>query len=303
MSQYETSNRTPLTAKQSASVYRVLQSRAAMGQKALSFELFPPREGAEDQLWRTFQALLDAKADFISVTYGAGGSNQEKSFEVLERMAPEILTIGHLTCIGASRQSTNDTIKRFEQAGVRAVLALRGDAPKDRPNALADGELKTALELVELVREETSLEVGVAAFPEGHIESPSLAHDARVLQMKQAAGAAFAVTQLFFGVGFYTDMLAQADKVGATLPIVPGLMPVSNAKQLLRMADMSGAAVPTELAHQLETADEVTARRIGMDYTIALGKQLLEAGAPGLHIFTLNRSEAALELAAGVGLL
>jgi methylenetetrahydrofolate reductase (NADPH) len=121
--------------------------------------------------------------------------------------------------------------------------------------------------------------------------------------MKQAAGAAFAVTQLFFGVEFYTDMLAQADKVGATLPIVPGLMPVSNAKQLLRMADMSGAEVPTELAHQLETADEATARRIGMEYTISLGKQLLEAGAPGLHIFTLNRSEAALELAAGVGLL
>jgi methylenetetrahydrofolate reductase (NADPH) len=121
--------------------------------------------------------------------------------------------------------------------------------------------------------------------------------------MKQAAGAAFAVTQLFFGVEFYTEMLSEAEKVGATLPIVPGLMPVSNAKQLLRMADMSGAAVPTELAHQLETADEATARRIGMDYTIALGKQLLEAGAPGLHIFTLNRSEAALELAAGVGLL
>jgi methylenetetrahydrofolate reductase (NADPH) len=303
MSQYETSNRTPLTAKQSANVYRVLQSRAAMGQKALSFEFFPPREGAEDQLWSTFEAVLDAKADFISVTYGAGGSNQEKSFEVLERMAPEILTIGHLTCIGASRRSTHDTIKRFEQAGVRSVLALRGDAPKDRPNALADGELKTALQLVELVRDETSLEVGVAAFPEGHIESPSLAHDARVLKMKQAAGAAFAVTQLFFGVEFYTEMLSEAVKVGATLPIVPGLMPVSNAKQLLRMADMSGAAVPTELAHQLESADEATARRIGMDYTIALGKQLLEAGAPGLHIFTLNRSEAALELAAGVGLL
>lgn len=303
MSQYETSSRTPLTAKQSETVYRVLQSRAAMGQKSLSFEFFPPREGAEQQLWDTFQAVLDAKADFISVTYGAGGSNQEKSFEVLERMAPQVLTIGHLTCIGASRNSTLETIKRFEQAGVRSVLALRGDAPKDRPNALADGELKTALQLVELVRDETSLEVGVAAFPEGHSESPSLAHDARVLQMKQAAGAAFAVTQLFFGVDFYTEMLAQAENAGASLPIVPGLMPVSNAKQLLRMAEMSGAAVPTELAHQLETADEATARRIGMEYTVSLGKQLLDAGAPGLHIFTLNRSEAALELAAGVGLL
>lgn len=303
MSHFETSPRTPLSAKQTANVYRVLRSRAELGQKSLSFEFFPPKEGAEEQLWNTFQAVLDVKADFISVTYGAGGSNQEKSFEVLDRMAPEILTIGHLTCVGASRASTQSTIKRFEQAGVRSVLALRGDAPKDRPNALADGELKTALELVDLVREVSSLEVGVAAFPEGHSESADLAHDARVLQMKQAAGAAYAVTQLFFGVDYYTNMVAQAAAVGATLPIVPGLLPVSNAKQLLRMAQMSGAAVPIELAHQLETSDEATARRIGMDYTIALGKQLLAQGAPGLHIFTLNKSEAALELAAGVGLL
>lgn len=303
MSHFETSSRTPLSSKQSSSVYRTLRSRAELGEKSLSFEFFPPREGAEGQLWETFEAVLDVKADFVSVTYGAGGSNQEKSFEVLDRMAPQVLTIGHLTCVGASRESTRATIKRFEQAGVRSVLALRGDAPKDRPNALADGELKTAIELVDLVREVSSLEVGVAAFPEGHAESASLDHDARVLQMKQAAGAAYAVTQLFFGVDHYTGMVANAASVGATLPIVPGLLPVSNVKQLLRMAEMSGAAVPTELAHQLETSDEATARRIGMDYTINLGRQLLANGAPGLHIFTLNKADAALELAAGVGLL
>jgi methylenetetrahydrofolate reductase (NADPH) len=121
--------------------------------------------------------------------------------------------------------------------------------------------------------------------------------------MKQAAGAAYGVTQLFFGVKHYTDMVEAAQRHGATLPIIPGLMPVSNVKQLLRMAQMSGAAVPSTLAHQLESTDEATARRIGMDYTIDVGLRLLEAGAPGLHIFTLNKTEAAMELAAVVGLI
>ena len=277
-----------------------------MGQKSLSFEFFPPKEGSatsEDSLWATFDAVLGVSADFISVTYGAGGSNQAKSFEVLDRMAPEILTVGHLTCVGASRASTLETVGRFQQAGVRSVLALRGDAPKDRPEALAEGELKTALDLVELVHAQTTLEIGVAAFPEVHPESGSLEHDARVLALKQAAGASFAVTQLFFGVEHYTAMLAAGAAAGVKLPVVPGLMPVSNAKQLLRMAAMSGAAVPAALAAQLESADDAEGRRIGMEYTIQLGKDLLAAGAPGLHIFTLNKSEAALELAAGVGLI
>jgi methylenetetrahydrofolate reductase (NADPH) len=130
-----------------------------------------------------------------------------------------------------------------------------------------------------------------------------LGHDASVLWQKQAAGASFAVTQLFFGVDYYTRLVSEGHEAGVTLPIVPGLMPVSNAKQLLRMAAMSGAKVPEQLAHQLEISDEATARKIGMEYTIQLGKDLLAAGAPGLHIFTLNRSEAALELAAGVGLI
>ena len=303
MSQYVTPSRTPLPAAAHSSVYNLLQARAAQGQKSLSFEFFPPREGTEHAMWETFENVLAVNADFVSLTYGAGGSNQHKSLEVLDRMAPQILTVGHLTCVGASRQSTREVIRHFESAGVRSILALRGDAPKDDPDALEKGQLKTALDLVELVRSETSLEVGVAAFPEGHPESPSLDHDAKVLQMKQAAGAAYGVTQLFFGVKHYTDMVEAAQRHGATLPIIPGLMPVSNVKQLLRMAQMSGAAVPSTLAHQLESTDEATARRIGMDYTIDVGLRLLEAGAPGLHIFTLNKTEAAMELAAGVGLI
>ena len=303
MSENPIAPRSTLNSHEKRAVFPLLQARAARGEKSLSFEFFPPKEGAEGTLWETFDAVLGVAADFISVTYGAGGSNQEKSFELLDRMAPEILTVGHLTCVGASRESTRRTIGRFAEAGVSSVLALRGDAPKDNPDALAQGELKTALELVELVHSETTLEVGVAAFPEGHPESPELDHDARVLWQKQAAGASFAVTQLFFGVDHYRSLLEAGRRHGVNLPIVPGLMPVSNARQLLRMAAMSGAAVPADLAHRLENSDDATARKIGMDYTIQLGRDLLAAGAPGLHIFTLNKSEAALELASGVSLI
>ena len=303
MSSFSGAERTPLTKAQRGTVSDVLAARQLLGQKSLSFEFFPPREGSEESLWQTFDKIMGLNTDFVSVTYGAGGSNQDKSLAVLEHMASEVLTIGHLTCVGASRASTSIAVKNFEQAGVRSILALRGDSPKDQPNALAQGELKTALEVVDLVHEITSLEVGVAAFPEGHPESPDLFHDSKVLSLKQQAGAKYAITQLFFGANHYRRMVDLAAQAGSTMPIIPGLMPVSNAKQLLRMAAMSGAAVPDFLAEKLSTADEATARKIGMDFTIQLGQELLAQGAPGLHIFTLNKAEAAIELAVGVGLV
>jgi methylenetetrahydrofolate reductase (NADPH) len=240
--------------------------------------------------------------DFVSVTYGAGGSNRETSLAVVDRMAKQVLTIGHLTCVGATRASTREVIDRFEAAGVSSILALRGDSPRDNPNALAEGELKTALELVELVARDTNLEVGVAAFPEKHPESPDLAHDAKVLSLKQSAGASYAMTQLFFTVEAYTDLVESSKQAGATMPIIPGLMPISNADRIVRMAEMSGAKLPTELLKKFETADEAQARIIGMDYSIKLASDLVAAGAPGLHIFSLNLAKAALEVARGAGL-
>ena len=285
-------------------VREALAIRSAAGEPTLSFEFFPPRnqEEAAEQLWRSFDALMEVNPDFVSVTYGAGGSNRETSLAVVERMAKEVMTIGHLTCVGGSRQSTADTIARFKAAGVHSILALRGDAPLDNPDALETGELKTALELVELVRETSDLEVGVAAFPEVHPESPNMAHDSMVLALKQRAGASYGMTQLFFTVKAYTDLVESARAAGATMPIIPGLMPVGNAAKVLRMAEMSGASVPVELLSRLENASEAEARIIGMDYSIKLGRELIEAGAPGLHIFSMNLSKAALEVARGAGL-
>jgi methylenetetrahydrofolate reductase (NADPH) len=269
----------------------------------LSFEFFPPRDDeANLSLWRHYDKLLEVQPDFVSVTYGAGGSSRETSLAVVDRMANDILTIGHLTCVGSTNASSLEIIKHFEAAGVRSILALRGDAPLADPDALSKGELKTALELVELVRTNTDLEVGVAAFPEKHPESQSLLHDAKVLSLKQSAGARYAMTQLFFSVEAYLRLVETAESTGATMPIVPGIMPISNAAKVLRMAQMSGAAVPVDLLEKLQNADESTAKRIGMDFSIQLANDLLAAKAPGLHVFTLNYSKAALEVAAGCGL-
>jgi methylenetetrahydrofolate reductase (NADPH) len=287
-----------------ATISQVSAARKAAAEPTLSFEFFPPKdEAGEANLWSAFQKLLEVSPDYVSVTYGAGGSNRERSLAVVDRMAGQVLTIGHLTCVGATKQSTLEILQHFERAGVGAILALRGDAPKDDPDALGKGELKTALELVELVHESTKLEVGVAAFPEVHPESPNMEHDSKVLALKQAAGAGFAVTQLFFSVQAYLDLVASAQAAGATLPIIPGVMPISNAKQVVRMAELSGAAIPAELIAKFDAAaDESEARVIGMAYSTQLAKDLVAAGAPGVHIFTLNHHAAAIELARGAGL-
>lgn len=301
----KSTHRSPAAAPIAESVSGILSERESKGEATLSFEFFPPKDDSGlEKLWNTFDKLLEAKPDFVSVTYGAGGSNREKSFAIVERMAPRVLTIGHLTAVGASKESTLEILGRYRAAGVKTILALRGDAPKDQPDALERGDLRSALELVKLAKDAHGFEIGVAAFPEVHPESPDLAHDARVLKLKQDAGATFAMTQLFFSLEAYQSLITANRAAGVDLPVFAGLMPVANARNVIRMAELSGAAIPQELLAALESArDEEEARRIGMAYTIELGKQLLEAGAPGLHIFTLNQAGPALEVARGVGLV
>ena len=285
------------------SVFQVITARSAVQQPTLSFEFFPPKddEGAES-LWRSYEKLLEVSPDFVSVTYGAGGSNRETSLAVVDRMAKDLLTVGHLTCVGSTFDGTREIIRRYEDAGVRSILALRGDSPQGDPDALAKGELKRALDMVELARNETSLEIGVAAFPEIHPESPDMEHDAKVLALKQSAGASYAMTQLFFTVDAYRELVEVSKKAGATLPIIPGLMPISNVARIIRMAEMSNASIPADLLAKLSDASEDQARVIGMDYTIKLARDLIDAGAPGIHIFSLNLAKAALEVARGAGL-
>lgn len=303
MSDYRLLRTAPQSAGEITSVNQAIQARASQNQRTLSFEFFPPKDDeSAASLWKHYEILLEAQPDFVSVTYGAGGSSRSTSLAVVDRMAKDVLTVGHLTCVGATEVSSRETIAHFEQAGVSSILALRGDPPLNDPGALEVGEMKTALDLVNLTRSVSSLEIGVAAFPEVHPESPSMQHDAEVLRLKQDAGASFAMTQLFFSVEAYLRLIRAADQAGSRMPIVPGLMPISNAAKVLRMAQMSGAEVPRQLLEKLENATESDARQIGMDYSIRLANDLLEAGAPGLHVFTLNYSKAALEVARGCGL-
>lgn len=269
----------------------------------VSFEFFPPKDAIGiDTLRNTFAKLLDLAPDFISVTYGAMGSNQETSLSVVEEFAPQVPTIAHLTCIGATEANIKGLLQRYESAGVAGVLALRGDLPATFEGDPL-GDFQHADQLVSLVKTSSKLTLGVAAFPEKHPQSASLEDDLVVLKRKETLGAELAMTQLFFDIEAYSTLVSNSREHGITMPIVPGLMPISNAKQVLRMADMSGASIPKDLLNDLANAsDEVQARQIGMEFSIALGRELLDRGAPGLHVFTLNHHKAATELLEGIGL-
>ncbi|MEN9604084.1 MAG: hypothetical protein RLZZ06_1069 [Actinomycetota bacterium] len=270
---------------------------------SVSFEFFPPKDQAGfENLLSNFANLETLKPDFASVTYGAMGSNQESSLAVVEKLAKRIPTIAHLTCIGSTKSKIAELLGRYESAGVAAVLALRGDVPANFEGDSL-GEFQNANELVSVIRERSSLAIGVSAFPEKHPESPSFSHDIEILKLKQDNGARFAMTQMFFDIEAYTSLVANARSAGVTMPIVPGVMPIANAKQVLRMAEMSGAAIPTELMNDLNSAhDDAEAKSIGMAFSVELSKELLNRGAPGLHIFTLNQFTSANELITGIGL-
>ena len=280
-----------------------LSSLSDTSRPTLSFEFFPPKDEAGFQTFlESFGHLNKLRPDFASVTYGAMGSNQETSLAVVEAIAAKTPTIAHLTCIGATEAKIANLLGRYESAGVAGLLALRGDIPK---NFEGDplGDFQNATQLVELAHNISKLKIGVSAFPEKHPESPNLAHDISILKLKQDAGASFAITQMFFEVDAYFSLVAEARSAGVTIPIVPGVMPIANAKQVLRMAEMSGAVVPENLLKDFANSeDDQSTREIGMAFSIDFAKRLISGGAPGVHVFTLNQHLAATELVKGIGI-
>ncbi len=281
----------------------------ARGERSFSFEFFPPKtDEGERQLWRALRELEPLAPTFVSVTYGAGGSTRDRTIRVTERIANEttLTPMGHLTCVGSSRSELRQIIGSYAAAGVRNVLALRGDPPggvnaawEPHPDGLAYAE-----ELVRLLRQLGDFSVGVAAFPEKHPEAPDLDSDARYLAAKCAAGADFAITQLFFTAADYFALVERAARYGCDIPIIPGIMPVTNVKQIQRMAELSGAKFPPALAARLlEVEDDPLAvRAIGVEFASELCDELLAGGAPGLHFYTLNRSTATREIYQRMGL-
>ena len=298
-----------------ASARRLPSSASTIGEllssggRAFSFEFFPPKtDEGERLLWQAIRELEGLQPSFVSVTYGAGGSTRDRTVRVTQRILEEttLLPMAHLTCVGATVAELRSVIGSYADAGLRNVLALRGDPPTGIGSqwVQTEGGLAHADELVRLVRSLGDFCVGVAAFPEKHPESVSLDEDARVLAAKQEAGAEFAVTQLFFRAEDYVDLVDRARAAGCTMPIIPGLMRLTNISLIDRFAVLAGTAFPDDLAARFRAVgdDAAAVHALGVEAASELATELLDAGAPGLHFYTLNRSTSTREIYAGLGL-
>jgi len=267
------------------------------GEPSFSFEFFPPKTPeAEEVLWRSIREIEQLRPTFVSITYGAGGTTRDGTIRVTERVAQDtsLTPLGHLTCVSHSRDELRSVIGAYAGAGVRNVLALRGDPPggPSQPWVAHPEGLNHAVELVELVRELGDFCVGVAAFPDKHPEAKDFDSDARVLAAKAAAGADYAITQMFFGADDYFRLVDRASALGCDIPILPGIMPVTNIKQIQRMAELTGMALPKVVTDQLHAVadDPAAVRAVGIEVASELCDRLLAGGAPGIHFITLNRS-------------
>lgn len=268
-----------------------------------SFEFFPPKDDTQQrQLWQTVRRLEALGPDFISVTYGASGSTRDRTIRVTEDIAQHttLRTMAHLTCASQSKDQLRQVIGSYAAAGLRHVLAIRGDppgGPREPWEAHPEG-LGNATELVSLVRELGDFCVGVAGFPDVHPENQDADLDARILVAKADAGASFAITQLFFGAQDYFDLVARVRALGCDIPIIPGIMPVTGLAQIERFAELSGAALPTWVTDRLHEVgdDKDRVRAVGIDIATEISQTLLDGGAPGLHFYTQNRSLATREI-------
>ncbi|PDQ34238.1 MAG: hypothetical protein B5766_12405 [Candidatus Lumbricidophila eiseniae] len=275
----------------------------------ISFELFPPRtDAAALALGRTIDRLSDTDPDFISVTFGAGGTSRERSLTVLRYILEHtrIDPMAHLTCVGSSRAEATELVQQFLDAGIRSFLALRGDPPAEHPNGFSLGDLASAAELVHLIRTTHGGELdrlAVAAFPTGHAKSRTVQQDIETLLVKQSAGATLAITQLFWRADDYHGFVAQAREAGVRIPILPGVMPVTSAARLARLAELTGVEPPVELARTLESEPDASRQtEYGVAFSTELVRDVLAGGAPGIHLYTFNRHEAVLDVITRLGL-
>jgi methylenetetrahydrofolate reductase (NADPH) len=263
-----------------------------------SFEFFPPKtEAGERNLYAALAELRTLEPSFVSVTYGAGGSTREKTIEIVKRIREQygLEAMAHFTCVGASVPELRATLEEMRAAGIDNVLALRGDPPAgEEVWRKTEGGLEYSRELVELISEEYPFAIGAACFPETHIHATSREEDLEHLARKVGAGVDFLITQLFFDNALYFDFLARARAAGISVPIIPGVMPITQVGQVERMASMCGASIPAPLQRELRARgeDPEAVLDFGVAYATLQCAELLAAGAPGIHFYTLNRSPA-----------
>jgi methylenetetrahydrofolate reductase (NADPH) len=269
---------------------------------AISFEFFPPKdqEGVS-RLFSTVADLAPFAPSYVSVTYGAGGSTRQLTVDLVGRIQKEvgIDAMAHLTCVGATREELGGVLDQLESAGVQNVIALRGDPPKGADSFVTPaGGFGHASELAAFIKARGTFCIAGACYPEKHPEADTLEVDLGHLKRKVDAGAEFLVTQLFFDNADYFSFVERARALGIRVPIVAGIMPVTNVSQIKRFTAMCGAHMPSELMQKLETvaADPDAVGEIGVDHAVQQCRALLEGGAPGIHFYTLNRSKATVEI-------
>jgi methylenetetrahydrofolate reductase (NADPH) len=279
-------------------VARIDEIIASKGAPVFSFEFFPPKsDEGEANLRRALRELSPLAPDFVSVTYGAGGTTRDRTVDIVASLRQEfgLEAMAHFTCVNATVDDLRGTLTRMRDAGVENVLALRGDPPEgvDRWTK-TEGGLEHSRELVALIDAEYDFSIGAACFPETHIDAVDAETDLRYLKEKVDAGTRFLITQLFFDNEVYYDFVARARDAGIDVPIIPGIMPITNVVQIKRITALCGSEIPARLRYALESrADEPEAvSELGVAYATLQCAELLERGAPGVHFYTLNRSPA-----------
>jgi methylenetetrahydrofolate reductase (NADPH) len=269
---------------------------------SFSFEFFPPKDNEGfDKLFTTITQLKPCQPTYVSVTFGAGGSTRTKTIDLVGRIKNEIglESMAHLTCVGSDKEYIAAILDTLQAQGIQNVLALRGDPPQGQEKfEKPENGFAYANELVAFIRANYDFCIGVAGYPEGHIECPDKKADLDHLKRKVDAGADFIVTQLFFDNRYYFDFIDRAQNLGIHIPIIPGIMPILNVKQVQRFTKMCGSTIPALLMERLEAVqdDPETVRQLGIDHAAEQCEHLLQEGAPGIHFYTLNRSNATLKI-------
>lgn len=276
----------------------------------VSVEFFPPKDDAgEARLWEASSALETIAPDFISVTYGAGGSTRDRTIAITKEITKRTGrgTVAHLTCVGSTKEELVEILSQYKDAGIKSILALRGD-PVGGPAAswlTTDGGFNHADQLVELAISQGGFDVGVAAFPDGHPASNgNTEKDIDVLIRKEQLGATFATTQFFFDSSKWEKLVSKLEARGSKLPIIAGILPITNVKQLHRMAELGGTPIPSNIVEVFsKIADDADAvRKAGVEIATKLCEDLIALKVPGLHFYTMNTAVATLEICENLGL-
>jgi methylenetetrahydrofolate reductase (NADPH) len=276
--------------------------------RGISLEFFPPKSSeGKDAFMKVVNELKAFDPLYVSVTYGAGGTTQDRTLNTLKWISKEtdLTVMSHLTCIGATKMSMSALLKEYQDSGIDNILALRGDPPMNRPDFDPTlGEFKYARNLVDFVKNYNYFSIAVAVYPEGHAQSPSIEKDMEYTKQKIDAGADFGITQMFFDNRYYYDFLDRAAKLGITIPILPGIMPIVDCKKIVQFAGFCNASVPKEILDRMEPVMDMPEemRKLGVEYAVKQCEDLIKNGVNYLHFYTMNRSDSVSEIMKALGI-